>query len=212
MGLIQQFTGSYGKKQNQKALSAAEQGESSAIGAIQSGANEAKQAYTPWMNQGGQNAYLATLGLKGPQAQEEAWGRYLNDPVGRMSRQMDAKNLSWAFNSRGGYGAGAHALADSANNYKHAGAYQNRLAGVGGQEFDATQGYANAATGAGNAMANTYMGGANTKANILGKMGEPIFANNVIGGAAALGSFFGGGGGGKEKGGSVNNLLKFFTG
>ena len=214
MGLIKQFTGSFAKKKGQEALGAIQGAQSSATGAIQTAANKAEGYMTPWLDQGARRMRNASLGLGSQEEMDAAWDTYSRNPALAKARELDGKRAGWAFNSRGGYGAGAHALADSEINWRHANDWQNALGRVAGEEFGAAGNMANIATGAGNALANTYMGGANAQANIYGKMMEPIFANNVIGGVSALGSLFGGGGGGKEggKSGAANNLLKFFTG
>lgn len=232
-GLIDSFTGKGARRDLDRGIAAVDAGKVAARGEYTAGETAAQGYNAPWLNRGGREMYDASLGLKGGAARDAAQDVYTGDPILNRLREADAKKAGWAFNARGGYGAGAHALADSEINTRHYGDWQNRLAGVAGQEYDASgrasgisqwgaAGRAGAEQGATGALAGLYQNRAQT---------QNALAQNIIGGIGAVGTFFGGkpapqgtgqiygsgGGGGDPMSGQAdssygNNIARYFGG
>lgn len=144
-GLVDSFTGVGAEKQLQKGRDALTAGRDASNSEYAKGEAGAQGYLKPYQQQGGDafRMYGDTLGVNGTGARDAAQSTYLSDPVLQRQLDLQQKQRGWASNARGGWGAGADALAASRVNLQGYGDWQNRLAAAG------QQGQAAAGQGAG---------------------------------------------------------------
>lgn len=199
--LIDSFTGKGAQRQLDRGIAEVGAGRTAGIDAIRSGGAEARGYMGPWLDRGGRRMYDATLGLSGDAARTAAQDTYFSDDVLQRQLALQQKQRGWSSNARGGYGSGADALAASRVNLQNYGAWQNRLAGVADQEYDAAGRTASIAAGEGRDIAGVHTGASNALAGLYGQSAQNAntpFQNLIgIGGVAAR--LFGGGGGGGNR-------------
>jgi hypothetical protein len=165
--LAKGITGSGAEGELNKGVAAVGQGKTTTQGFYNEGETKAQGYIAPWLDRGGRRMYDATLGLSGAGARDAAQDTYLSDPILQRQLALQQKQRGWHSNARGGYGSGADALAASRVNLQGYGDWQNRLAGVAGQELGAAgqaagisqwgaAGRAGAEQSASNALGNLY--------------------------------------------------------
>lgn len=183
-GLIESFTGKGARRDIDKGIGAVQKNTTEGIGAIREGAQEAKGYVQPYVDQGGRafGLYGDTLGVNGAGARGAAQDLYTSDPILEKLRDLNAKKAGWAFNARGGYGTGAHALADSRANLENYGNWQNQLAGMGQQGQTAATTGAGIAQREGEGVAGAYGQNSGALANLYGQRAqtENALAQNLI--------------------------------
>ncbi len=224
-GLVDSFTGKGARRDIDKGIGAVQAGKTAAQGYYTQGEGNAQGYIQPFLNRGGREMYDATLGLRegvAPGSRAAAQNNYFGDDV--LQRQLDAslKRQGQVSNAsgQGGYGArgygpwasGQAGLAANRVMLQNYGNWQNRLAGVAGEEQNAAgtaagisqwgaAGRAGVEQGANSALAGLYQNRAQT---------ENALAQNIIGGIGAVGTFFGGRpapqGGGQTYGNNISDL------
>jgi hypothetical protein len=177
--LVGGFTGKSARKDIDKGIGAVNENTGKATGAITAGADEAKGYLDPYRQQGGRafGMYGDTLGVNGLDARARAQDIYTSDPILAQMRDLDAKKQGWAFNARGGYGSGAHALASNRAMLENYGNWQGQLNQLGQQGQAAAGATANIAQQAGRDVAGAY--GQNSAA-LAGLYGERAKTQNTL--------------------------------
>lgn len=190
-GLVDSFTGKSARKDIDKGIAAVGQGRDNAIQSYQAAGKEAQGYMEPWRDRGGRRMYDASLGLNGASDRAAAQDVYTSDPILNSLREMDAKKAGWAFNSRGSYATPMHARADSENNARHYGDWQNRLAGVAGEEMAASGKSSDIAMGVGAGIAGAHQNATGQTAGLYGQRAQTqnALAQNLIGLGSVAASF-----------------------
>lgn len=174
----------------------------SGIGAIKSGAGEARGYVQPYADQGGRSygLYNDTLGVNGADARSRAQDLYNSDDMLARQRDLDLKRTNQSLNAGGNYNrsysTGPQSLADSRVRLQGYGDWQNRLMQNGQMGYSAAGNLAGIAGNEGNAlagqygnMANVYGGTGQGLANVYGQgygalaQANNTFAQNLIGAA-----------------------------
>jgi hypothetical protein len=195
--LVGGFTGANARKDIDKGIGAVNANTGLATGAIRAGGQEARGYLAPYREQGGRafGLYGDTLGVNGADARGVAQDLYTSDPILAKQRELDQKRTGWAFNARGGYGAPAHALAESRANLENYGNWQNQLGGMGRQGQEAANATAGIAQNEGAGVAGAYGQSSGQLANLYGQRAQTqnALAQNIIGlgGVAAKAFGFG---------------------
>ena len=177
----------------------------SGMGAIRSGAGEARGYFQPYASQGGQsyNLYNDTLGVNGADARARAQDLYNSDDMLARQRDLDLKRTNQSLNVAGNYNrsysTGPQALADSRVRLQGYGDWQNRLMQNGQTGYSAAGNLAGIAGNEGNALAGQYgniagvYGGTGQQlANVYGQgygalaQANNTFAQNLIGTAGVV--------------------------
>jgi phage-related protein len=179
------FTGDAADDELDKGVGAVNANTGKATGAITAGADKAQSYLSPYVQQGGRayGMYGDALGVNGADARARAQGIYTSDPILQQMRDLDAKRSGWAFNARGGYGSGAHALASNRAMLENYANWQNRLAQAGQEGQAAATGSANFSAQAGRDLAGAYGQSSNALASLYGEKAKAqnTFAQNMLG-------------------------------
>lgn len=193
--LLESFNGKGARRDIDKGIGAVNANTEKGVGAIREGAAGAQGYLRPYVEQGGRafGLYGDTLGVNGLDARNSAQDIYTSDPILQKMRELDAKKAGWAFNARGGYGSGAHALADSRANLENYGNWQDRLDRMGQQGQAAAGTAAGVSQREGEGIAGVYDNTTNALANLYGERAKTqnTFAQNLLGAGAVAARAFG---------------------
>jgi hypothetical protein len=159
-----------------KATNQAVKGINSGIAELDENRDYVAGLWNPYTTTGG-NALAkigALSGANGAQAQQDAFGQYVESPEVAFSRDQGIQAIDRSANSRGGLYSG-RTMTDL-NKFGQGvamqgyGNYYDRLARLAGMGFDATGAVANNATGTARSIADLYVGkGATKAAGTIGK-------------------------------------------
>ena len=195
MGFFSDFMGSSAKKDIREADARAKKllddGKAEADTRYTEGWDTARGYIDPYAEGGrvGQELYENTLGIHGEGARSGAQDLYYSDPQQEKEAALRFKRVGYKYNAPGGggYGTGAHGLADARVAVENYGNWQNRLAGVGQQGQQAAQTGATIGYQYGSDRANLAYGNAQQQAGREQSTGNAVAAtrstgiNNLLG-------------------------------
>lgn len=179
------FTGANARKDLDKGIGAVNANTGKATGALEQYGTEAKGYLSPYREGGGRafDLGLDALGANGADRRGAAADLYASDPILAKLREREATKRGWAFNARGGYGSGVHALAENEALLSGYGDWQSRLAGYGRQGQEAAGATADIARGTGRDIAGAYGQNSAALAGLYGQRAQSqnALAQNLIG-------------------------------
>lgn len=202
--LVDGFTGKAARKDlsasDARSKAILDAGKNEADGRYVEGWDTARGYIDPYAEGGkaGQTLYENTLGLHGEGARSDAQDLYYSDPQQQREADLRYKRVGFKYNAPGGggYGTGAHSLADARVAVENYGNWQNRLSGVGQQGQQAAQTGAALGYQVGSDRAGLAYGNAQQQAGREQSFGNAMAANrstginNLLGLAGTASKFF----------------------
>lgn len=191
MGFFDAFTGKAQakqiKKSSKEAMGYLDTGAEQARGDITSGADKAYGYLDPYTQYGGQtNALLAAyLGAAGPEAQQQAFANFQNDPGYQAQFNAGVNALDRSATARGGLysGAAMKGLQEFGQQFQRQAFNDriNQLSGFAGQGLQAAGAGANIASNTGNTLGNLSFGLGQQKASNAINRGNALAQASGIG-------------------------------
>jgi hypothetical protein len=191
MGFFDSFTGaaqkSAIKKSSAEAMGHLDTGATQARGELGQYYDQAQGFLNPYLQGGGQaNSLLASyLGAAGPEAQQQAFANFQNDPGYQQQFNAGVNALDRSATARGGLysGAAMKGLQEYGQQFQRQ-AYNDRIAqlqGFSGQGLQAASGAAGLASNQGNALSSLSFGLGQQKASNAINKGNALAQASSIG-------------------------------